>query len=77
MPDGQRCQIRLVAFAGHGRSPDDRFLTVSLVHCSAFIADRLRTSREVLAGAQFKDPVLGLFALQDKLIAQNTTPKTE
>jgi hypothetical protein len=77
MPGSQRCQIRLVAFAGHGGPPEGRLLAVSLAHCSAFIADRLRTSREVLAGTQFKDPVLGLFALQDKLSAQKSTPRAE
>lgn len=70
MPGGVRCRIRLVAFAGHGVASDHGVHTVSLGHCVDFIATRLREARNVLGGAQFKDPVLGLFALQDKLAAQ-------
>lgn len=62
-----RCRVRLVAFAGHGHTPEPGVLTVPLKRCARFIAERLRSARDVLAGTQFKDPVLGLFALQDKL----------
>jgi len=67
MPGQVRCRIRLVGFAGSGNLPEHGVLTVGLGHCAQFITERLRSARDVLAGTQFKDPVLGLFALQDKL----------
>ena len=67
MPGQVRCRIRLVGFAGHGHTPEHGVLTVPLNHCARFIAERLRAARDVLAGVQFKEPVLGIFALQDKL----------
>jgi hypothetical protein len=67
MPGGVRCRVRLVAFAGRGSAPERGVLTVPLGHCADVIAERLREARDVLAGVQFKDPVLGLFALQDKV----------
>lgn len=77
MAGGQRCRVRLVAFAGHGGSTATGFPTISLGRCSSFIAERLQTSRDVLAGVQFKDPVLGLFALQDKLLTQKRSTAKE
>lgn len=41
--------------------------TVPLAHCMDFIKQRLLEGCDVLVGAQFKDPVLGLLALQTKL----------
>ena len=70
MPGRLRCRVRLVSFAGHGVASDHGVLTVSLSRCVDFIAHRLREASDVLGGAQFKDPVLGLFALQDKLAVQ-------
>ena len=67
MPGQVRCRVRLVGFAGSGNLPEHGVLTVGLGHCAQFISERLRSARDVLAGTQFKDPVLGLFALQDKL----------
>jgi hypothetical protein len=67
MPGGVRCRVRLVSFAGHGVASDHGVYTISLSHCVDFIANRLSEARDVLGGTQFKDPVLGLFALQDKL----------
>lgn len=67
MPGRVRCRVRLLAFSGHGTASERGVLTMSLGHCAGFIAGRLRDARDVLAGTQFKDPVLGLFALQDKL----------
>jgi hypothetical protein len=67
MPGGMRCRVRLVVFAGYKSSKQKAARYVSLDHCSSFIASRFREGRDVLAGAQFKDSVLGLFALQDKL----------
>jgi hypothetical protein len=67
MLEGSRCRIRLVTFAGHGGASDSGLFTLALGHCAEFIAGRLREARDVLAGAQFKDPVLGLLTLQDKL----------
>lgn len=67
MPGQVRCRVRLVAFAGHGIATDRGVRTISLAHCARLIARRLHEGRDVLAGAQFKDPVLALFALQAKL----------
>ena len=67
MPGHTPCRVRLVAFGGVGRASERGVLTVPLAHCAAFIAARLRAGADVLAGAQFKDPVLGLFALQEKI----------
>lgn len=67
MPGQVRCRVRLVAFAGYGNVPEPGVLTVALGQCSQFIFDRLRAARDILAGTQFKDSVLALFALQDKL----------
>lgn len=64
---GWRCRVRLVVFAGHGRAAEPGVFTLPLAHCNAFIGDRLHAAEAVLAGAQFKDPVLGLLALQAKL----------
>ena len=61
------CRVRLAVFAGHGHAPEAGVLTVPLSRCTEFISERLRSARDVLAGTQFKDPVLGLLALQDKL----------
>ncbi len=67
MPGGMRCCVRLVVFAGYKSSKQKAARYVSLDHCASFIAGRFREGRDVLGGAQFKDSVLGLFALQDKL----------
>ena len=67
MPGQVRCHVRVVGFAGHGHTPEPGVLTVPLNRCARFIAERLRAARDVLAGVQFKEPVLGIFALQDKL----------
>ena len=67
MPELVRCRVRLIAFGGHGIAAEPGVRTVSLGHCAAFIAARLREARDVLAGAQLKNPVLGLFALLDKI----------
>jgi hypothetical protein len=67
MPGGVSCRVRLVSFAGHGAASDHGVYTILLSHCVDFIAGRLSEARDVLGATQFKDPVLGLFALQDKL----------
>lgn len=67
MPAGMRCRVRLVAFGGYSGTGERAVRVLSLGHCAGFIERRLRDGRDVLAGVQFKDPVLGLFALQDKL----------
>ena len=67
MAGGLRCRLRLVAFAGHGLAAERGVHTVALRHCAEFITERLRQGRDVLTGVQFKDPVLALFALQQKL----------
>ena len=70
LPGGLPCRVRVVAFAGYGGGDTGRLRTIPLQRCVEFIAAQLRDGREVLAGAQFKDPVLGLFALEDKLARQ-------
>ena len=75
MAGGLPCMVRLVAFAGHGTVGEYGVHTVLLAHCAGFIAERLRDGRDVLSGTQFKDPVLGLLALQDKLSLQPGTPR--
>lgn len=75
MPGGVRCRVRLVSFAGHGIASDHGVQTIPLTHCVDFITNRLGQGRDVLGGAQFKDPVLGLLALQDKL-AVRTGPRS-
>ena len=67
MPGGTPCRVRVVAFAGHGEASERGVRTISLAHCAAYIGQRLKEAEDVLAGAQFKDPVLSLFALQGKL----------
>lgn len=67
MPGGIPCLVRLVAFAGQGYTSERGVRTISLAHCAEFISRRLTEAEDVLSGAQFKDPVLGLFALQRKL----------
>jgi hypothetical protein len=71
MSGGQRCRVRLVAFAGQGTAHEYGVLTLSLGHCAQFIRERLRQARDVLATTQWKDPVLSLFALQEKLALQS------
>lgn len=70
MPGGLTCRVRVVAFAGYGDAGDGAALTIPLRRCVEFIAARLRDGRDVLAGVQFKDPVLGLLTLEDKLASQ-------
>jgi hypothetical protein len=67
MPGRVSCRVRLVAFAGHGTADGRGVLTVPLGHCATFVRARLREAGDVLAGTQFKDPVLALYALEDKL----------
>lgn len=67
MPGHVACQVRLVAFAGRGVAVERGVVTVPLAHCADFIVERLHEGSDVLAGVQFKDPVLGLLALQAKL----------
>ncbi|MBF6613861.1 MAG: hypothetical protein IVW55_12105 [Chloroflexi bacterium] len=74
MPGGTSCMVRLVAFAGQGGASSGGIHTVSLTHCMDFIQQRLLEGRDVLAGAQFKDPVLGLLSLQSKLLRGSNSP---
>ena len=58
MPGGMRCRVRLVVFAGFKSSKQKAARYVSLdtrlLYCRA-----VSPGRDVLGGAQFKDPVLG------------------
>ena len=67
MPGEVRCQVRIVVFCGSGESGEHGVQTVLLGHCWHFIEEKLRRAREALAGSHFKDPVLGLFLLHDKV----------
>jgi hypothetical protein len=74
MPGGLPCRVRVMVFGGTRDVGERR--AVTLGHCAHFIAGRPREARDVLAGAQFKDPVLGLLALQDKLARGDERPGT-
>jgi hypothetical protein len=67
MADAQLCRVRLVAFGGHRLAREHGVLTISIGHCISTIELRSREGRDVLSGAQFKDPVLGVVALMTKL----------
>lgn len=67
MPGQVPCHVRLVAFGGRGVAVEHGVLTVPLAHCTDFIVERLHEGHDVLGGVQFKEPVLGLLALQAKL----------
>jgi hypothetical protein len=67
MRGGFACRTRVVVFGGWGIATEPGVLTVPLSRCLDFIAWRLSEAHDVLAGAQFKDPVLGLLALQHKV----------
>lgn len=67
MPGGTPCLVRLVAFGGHAAGAASNVLTITLGHCHDIITARLREAHDVLRGAQLKDPVLGLYALQLKV----------
>ncbi len=66
MPNGMRCNVRLVAFAGHGH-PKGPAHVVKLEHCMSFIRRRLKAGQDVFAGVQFKDQVLSFLELEEKL----------
>ncbi len=67
MGDGLECRVRLVAFAGQWGQAPPASLTIPLVHCADFIERHMRVAVSAVAEAQFKDPVLCLFALLAKL----------
>lgn len=64
MPAGGECRVRLVCFAGHGTARSAA-LTISLGHCLESLIDRLAHS-DLLATAQFKDPLLSVISLEHK-----------
>ena len=67
--DGRRCRVRLVLFAGHGVAQSSHPFVVPLGRCIAFIQERMRLAPQALAGTQWKDPTLAMFALLTKLEA--------
>lgn len=67
VPGRIQCQVRVVVFAGQGEVGKPGIRTISLAHCVDFITRRLVEAEDVLAGVQFKDPVLSFIALQLKL----------
>lgn len=69
MPGGIPCRVRTIVFAGYGEAQDSGVKTVSLNTCEVFIRQRLSESRKILYGVQFRDSVLGLIALQEKLVS--------
>ncbi len=65
---GPSCRARLAFFCGRVEDPPSpAVLIVTLDHILEFIMGRLREYRPVLRSAQFKDPVLSLLKLLDKL----------
>jgi hypothetical protein len=77
MPGGFACRVRLVVFSGRGVATERGVLTLPLRGCLDFIERRLTEGHDVLAGAQFKDPVLGLLALQHKVTSAGPTETSE
>ena len=71
--DGMACRIRLVLFAGHGTDSPTDLVTVPLTRCVGFIEDRMRLAPGVMAGTQWKDSTLAVFALMAKLRARGPT----
>lgn len=67
MSDGMPCRVRVVSFAGHGTADQRGVRTVPLRHIDAFIRRRLGDGGDVLTGVLFKDSVLALIALEEKL----------
>ena len=65
--DGRRCRVRLVLFAGHGVAQASHPFVVPLSRCIAFIQERMRLAPQVMAGTQWKDHTLAMFALLAKL----------
>ncbi len=62
------CRIRLVAFAGSGENTAGAGVhVVNLQHCMETIEQRMVWAWDLLGGLHFEDPVLGLFALSQKL----------
>lgn len=62
------CRLRPASFAGGaGEPPTPAGLVVPLNHIVAFIEAHLRKYAEILRGAFFKDPMLALLKLLDKL----------
>lgn len=66
---GIPCVVRVVAFAGGHADAAGADVTVPLERCLDSIAARLHGAGGALIGAAFKDPVLDLLALQEKLRA--------
>ena len=73
--DGRRCRVRLVLFAGHGVAQASHPLVVPLSRCIAFIQERMRLAPQAMAGNQWKDPMLAMFALLIKLEADRPTKR--
>lgn len=68
MAPGLPCRVRLVAFGGSGeQSPDSGAHVVSLSRCAKAIEDRMHAALDLVGALHFEDPVLGLFALRQKL----------
>lgn len=73
--DGAPCRIRLASFCGYVvKPPSPAALIVTLGHIVGFIMHRLREYRPLLGSAQFKDPILNLFKLLDKMGISLTPP---
>lgn len=68
--DGLACRIRLVLFAGRGSDPPSDLVTVPLNRCVGFIQDRMASAPRAMAGTQWKDSTLAMFALLAKLRAR-------
>jgi len=77
-PDlGLRCRVRLASFCGriNPEMGQTAALTVTLGSIVAFIRDRFQTYAPVLRSAAFRDPVLGLLKLLDKLEIELRVPE--
>ena len=68
MAPGLPCRLRLVAFGGSSEQAlGSGVHVVSLARCANVIEGRMDAARNLVGALHFEDPVLGLFALRQKL----------
>ena len=68
MAPGVPCRVRLATFGGYGPGTAQAgILNVTLQQCTAVVEARMKAASDLVGGLHFEDPVLGLFALRQKL----------
>ena len=68
--DGLACRIHLVIFAGRSGDMHADLVIVPLARCVGFIQERMQFAPQAMAGVQWRDPTLAMFALLAKLRAK-------